>query len=300
MHILLTGGTGLIGRHLCQRWSAAGHQLTVLSRHPSRVPQLCGAQVRGIDDFDGYGEGPLDAVVNLAGEPIADRPWSARRKAVLWDSRVRLTERLVEWLEKRPQRPSVLLSGSAVGWYGDSGERPMPENSSAAGEDFASELCLAWEQIAVEAEALGIRVVRLRTGLVLAPDGGFLPRMLPPFRFGLGGRLGNGRQWMSWIHINDMIGLIDFLLHQSQAQGPYNACAPSPARNRDFTQALGQVVGRPTLFAVPAFALRLALGERSLLLLGGQRVEPQRLLEAGYAFEYNDLASALADVLRRS
>ena len=168
MHILLTGGTGLIGRRLCRLWTAAGHQLTVLSRQPPRVPALCGDAVRGIADFEAYGDGPLDAVVNLAGEPIADKPWSARRKALLWDSRVRLTERLVAWLESREQRPTVLINGSAVGWYGDAGERPLEENSAAAGEDFASELCLAWEQIAREAEALGVRVVLARTGLVLA------------------------------------------------------------------------------------------------------------------------------------
>ena len=144
MHILLTGGTGLIGRRLCRQWSADGHQLTVLSRQPQRVSSLCGETVRGIADFEAYGDGPLDAVVNLAGEPIADKPWSARRKALLWDSRVRLTERLVAWLESRSQRPAVLINGSAVGWYGDAGERPLEENSAAAGEDFASELCLAW------------------------------------------------------------------------------------------------------------------------------------------------------------
>lgn len=297
MHILLTGGTGLIGRRLCRHWLAAGHRLSVLSRRPQQVERLCGAGVRGIADFAELGEEPLDAIVNLAGEPIAERPWTARRKALLWDSRVGLSERLVEWLETRRQRPALLLSGSAVGWYGDAGERPLDESSTAAGEDFASELCLAWEQIALEAEALGVRVVRLRTGLVLAPEGGFLRRMLPAFRLGLGGTLGEGRQWMPWVHIEDVVGLIDFLLHQSQASGPYNACAPQPVRNRDFTRALGRALHRPTLLGVPAFVLRLALGELSLLLLGGQRALPTRLLEAGFVFRYNDLPAALEDVL---
>lgn len=298
MHILLTGGTGLIGRRLCRQWSAEGHQLTVLSRQPQRVASLCGESVRGIADFEAYGDGPLDAVVNLAGEPIADKPWSARRKALLWDSRVRLTERLVGWLQSRSQRPAVLINGSAVGWYGDAGERPLEENSAAAGEDFASELCLAWEQIAREAEALGIRVVLVRTGLVLAPEGGFLKRLLPPFRLGAGGRLGDGRQWMSWIHIDDQIALIDFLLRKADASGPYNACAPQPVRNRDFTQELGQALHRPTLMHVPGFALRLLLGEMSTLLLGGQRIVPRRLLDAGFAFRFPELKEALADVLR--
>ncbi|MBD9513296.1 TIGR01777 family oxidoreductase [Pseudomonas sp. PDM22] len=298
MHILLTGGTGLIGRRLCRRWSAEGHQLTVLSRQPQRVASLCGETVRGIADFEAYGDGPLDAVVNLAGEPIADKPWSARRKALLWDSRVRLTERLVSWLEGRSQRPVVLINGSAVGWYGDAGERPLEENSAAAGEDFASELCLAWEQIAREAEALGIRVVLVRTGLVLAPEGGFLKRLLPPFRLGAGGRLGDGRQWMSWIHIEDQIALIDFLLRKADAAGPYNACAPQPVRNRDFTQELGQALHRPTLVPVPGFALRLLLGEMSTLLLGGQRIVPRRLLDAGFEFRFPEFKEALADVLQ--
>ncbi|MDG9857526.1 TIGR01777 family oxidoreductase [Pseudomonas nitroreducens] len=300
MHILLTGGTGLIGRRLCRQWSAEGHQLTVLSRQPQRVPSLCGETVRGIADFEGYGDGPLDAVVNLAGEPIADKPWSARRKALLWDSRVRLTERLVAWLESLSQRPAVLINGSAVGWYGDAGERPLEENSAAAGEDFASELCLAWEQIAREAEALGIRVVLVRTGLVLAPEGGFLKRLLPPFRLGAGGRLGDGRQWMSWIHIEDQIALIDFLLRKADAEGPYNACAPQPVRNRDFTQELGQALHRPTLMPMPGFALRLLLGEMSTLLLGGQRIVPRRLLDAGFEFRFPELKEALADVLREA
>ncbi len=164
MHILLTGGTGLMGRRLCARWRQAGHRLTVFSRRPQQVESLCGVGVRGIDRFDEYGDQPLDAVVNLAGEPIADKPWSHKRKALLWESRVRLTERLVEWLDAREQRPDLLLSGSAVGWYGDSGERPVTEEGAAAGEDFASELCLAWEQIAREAEKLGTRVVLLGAG----------------------------------------------------------------------------------------------------------------------------------------
>ncbi|MCY1278668.1 Epimerase family protein [compost metagenome] len=297
MHILLTGGTGLIGRRLCRHWSAAGHRLTVLSRRPQRVAELCGADVRGIASFEEFGDETLDAVVNLAGEPIADRPWSAKRKALLWDSRVRLTERLVHWLEQRSQRPAVLINGSAVGWYGDAGERPLTEGSAAAGEDFASELCLAWEQVAVEAKALGIRVVRVRTGLVLAPEGGFLKKMLPAFRMGAGGQLGNGRQWMSWVHIEDEVALIDFLLQRADAEGPYNACAPQPVRNRDFTRALGEALQRPTLLGVPGFALRMLLGEMSVLLLGGQRVVPQRLLDAGFEFRFHDLPAALADVL---
>ncbi len=294
MHILLTGGTGLIGRALCRQWAAAGHQLTVLSRDPTRVARECGPEVRGIAQLEVLDGEHLDAVVNLAGAPIADKPWT--RKAELWRSRIDTTERLIEWLRGRSQKPRVLLSGSAIGFYGDSGEKPVSEADSVAGPDFAGELCLAWEQVANEAEKLGIRVVNLRTGLVLAADDGFLLRLLPPFRFGLGARLGSGRQWMPWIHLQDQIGAIDFLLNRSDAQGPYNLCAPEPVRNRDFTEALGRALRRPARLLIPAFALRL-MGELSILLLGGQRARPERLLADGYVFRYPELDTALADLL---
>ncbi|SIS07569.1 hypothetical protein SAMN05878276_2026 [Aquipseudomonas alcaligenes] len=300
MHILLTGGTGLIGRALCQFWLRQGHQLTVWSRRPERVAALCGDGVRGIARLEELADTPLDAVINLAGAPIADRPWTHKRKALLWDSRVALTERLLAWLESRAQRPRVLISGSAVGWYGDGGERELHESDAPVVEDFAAQLCGAWEETAQRAETLGMRVVLLRTGLVLAPAGGFLKRLLLPFRLGLGGPIGNGRQWMPWIHVQDEIGLIDFLLQRDDARGPYNACAPQPARNRDFTRALGRALHRPALLPVPGPLLKLGLGELSGLLLGGQRALPQRALADGYVFRFTDLDSALADLLKDS
>lgn len=298
MHILLTGGTGLIGRALCRRWLGEGHQLTVLSRRPQSVASLCGRSVRGISQFSDYGDEPLDAIVNLAGEPIADRPWSNKRKAQLWGSRITLTEQLLEWLEKRDQKPQVLLSGSAVGWYGDGGERELTEDSPPVTDDFASQLCVAWEETAQRAEALGIRVVLVRTGLVLAREGGFLKRLLPPFRLGLGGPLGNGRQWMPWIHLEDQIALMDFLLRRDDARGPYNACSPQPVRNRDFARSLGRALGRPAFMPAPAFVLRPLLGELAELLLGGQRAVPARLRAAGFTFAFTDLDMALGDLLK--
>lgn len=300
MHILLTGGTGLIGRALCQFWLRQGHQLTVWSRRPERVAALCGDGVRGIARLEELADTTLDAVINLAGAPIADRPWTHKRKALLWDSRVALTERLLAWLESRAQRPRVLISGSAVGWYGDGGERELHESDAPVVEDFAAQLCGAWEETAQRAETLGMRVVLLRTGLVLAPAGGFLKRLLLPFRLGLGGPIGNGRQWMPWIHLQDEIGLIDFLLQRDDARGPYNACAPQPARNRDFTRALGRALHRPALLPVPGPLLKLGLGELSGLLLGGQKALPQRALADGYVFRFTDLDSALADLLKDS
>ena len=297
MHILLTGGTGLIGRSLCAYWHEQGHRLSVWSREPAKVARLCGASVRGIarlEDLDGE---QLDAVVNLAGAPIADRPWSRKRKALLWASRVELTEQLLAWLERREQRPAVLLSGSAVGWYGDGGDQSLHEDMQPLGDDFAAQLCGAWEQAALRAQSLGMRVVLLRTGLVLAREGGLLGRLRLPFRLGLGGRLGDGLQWMPWIHIADQIALIDFLLQQPDAEGPYNACAPLPVRNAEFTKALGQVLSRPTWLPAPAFALRAGLGEMAELLLGGQRAVPSRLLDAGFSFRFTHLDVALADLL---
>jgi uncharacterized protein (TIGR01777 family) len=299
MHILLTGGTGLIGRQLCRHWLGQGHRLTVWSRKPEKVAKICGAQVRGVARLEDLGQEQIDAIVNLAGAPIAERPWTHKRKALLWSSRITLTETLLAWLESREQKPRALISGSAVGWYGDGGERELTEDSGPVSEDFASQLCIAWEETALRAETLGIRVILIRTGLVLSAEGGFLSRLLLPFKLGLGGPIGNGRQWMPWIHIDDQIALIDFLLHRNEARGPYNACAPKPVRNREFATALGGVLHRPAFMPMPAFALKVGLGELSLLLLGGQRATPVRLLQTGFTFKFTDLRAALDDLSGR-
>ncbi|QHD04976.1 MULTISPECIES: TIGR01777 family oxidoreductase [unclassified Pseudomonas] len=298
MHILLTGGTGLIGRQLCLRWLAQGHRLTVWSREPDTVAQWCGPEVLGVGRLQDV-IGHVDAVVNLAGAPIADRPWTKKRKALLWSSRISLTETLLAWMEGLSQKPAVLISGSAVGWYGDGGERELTEASGPVQDDFPSQLCIAWEETALRAEAMGIRVVQVRTGLVLAAKGGFLSRLLLPFKLGLGGPIGNGRQWMPWVHIKDQIALIDFLLHKEDARGPYNACAPHPVRNRDFAKTLGQVLHRPAFMPMPAFALKVGLGELSGLLLGGQKAVPERLLAAGFTFQFTELHAALEDLSSR-
>lgn len=301
MKILLTGGTGLIGRALCRRWAGDGHQLVVWSRRPQAVPALCSgargvATLEEIDDFDAP-----DAVVNLAGAPIADRPWSAARKKLLWDSRVTLTRELVQWLGTLPLPPQVLLSGSAAGWYGDRGDDPIDE-SDVAGDsqaDFGSRLCAAWEDEARRAETAQTRVALLRTASVLSAKGGMLARLRLPFRLGLGGRLGSGQQWLPWIHLDDATGLIDFLLKHPDSRGPYNLCAPQPVRNADFTRALASALRRPACLPVPAWALRLGLGELSGLVLGGQRLLARRALESGYRFQFPELDAALRDLLGR-
>ncbi len=297
MHILLTGGTGLIGQALCHAWRAQGHQLVVWSRNPQQVATLCGAGVRGIGNLAELGDSAIDAVVNLAGAPIADRPWTPRRKATLRASRIALTVELVTWIRQRATRPAVLLSASAIGWYGDGGEQELRESSPPGQQDFASRLCQDWEDAARQAEALGVRVILLRTGLVLARTGGLLQRMRLPFQLGLGGPLGNGRQWMPWIHLQDQVAAIDFLLQQSAAQGSYNLCAPHPVRNAVFARHLGRQLHRPAFLPLPAPLLRLLLGELACLLLAGQNARPSRLLESGFEFRFADLDAALGDLL---
>ena len=297
MRILLTGGTGLIGQALCRHWQRQGHELWVWSRNPLQVPRLCsGAQ--GIAQLQALnGSAPLDAVINLAGAPIADRPWTAARRDLLWRSRVDLTRALVDWMGEQATPPHVLLSGSAVGWYGDGGEQWLAEDSAPGNADFGSRLCVAWEQEAERARQWGVRVALPRTAPVLAPQGGMLARLLPPFRLGLGGRLGSGQQWMPWIHLDDQVALIDHLLQHDACSGPFNACAPEAVRNADFTQTLARTLHRPAVLPAPAWALRLALGEMSVLLLGGQRLVPRRTQQTGFAWRYPGLAGALKQLL---
>lgn len=299
MRILLTGGTGLIGRALCQHWRQQGHDLWVWSRTPQQVAKRCsGAQ--GIAQLQAlHGGPPMDAIINLAGAPIVDRPWTEARRALLWRSRVDLTRTLVDWMGQQPTPPRVLVSGSAVGWYGDRADTELDESSPPGGQDFGSRLCMAWEEEAERAAALGTRVVVLRTAPVLAPQGGMLARLLPAFRLGLGGRLGNGQQWMPWIHLDDLVRLFDHVLQHPECSGPFNACTPEPLRNRDFTQALAQSVHRPALLPVPAWLLRATLGEMSTLLLGGQHLRARRAQQAGFNWHYPTLPQALTQLAQQ-
>ena len=297
MEILITGGTGLIGRRLCEALRRAGHGLTVLSRKPASVTALCGAGVRAFADLrDWTPDVHFDAVINLAGEPIVDAAWSEQRKAVLLASRVGLTERLVQCIAAAEVKPSVLLSGSAVGYYGDCGDRLLDESAPAA-DDFAASMCREWEQVADSARSYGVRVCLLRTGLVLDKDGGLYGKMRRPFSFGLGARLGDGRQWMSWIHSADYAAIVLGLLVDVSAQGPFNMTAPQPATNAEFTRELATALHRPALFVAPAWLLRMALQERAYMLLGGQRVLPKKLEAAGYRFLYPDLRGALRAIV---
>jgi uncharacterized protein (TIGR01777 family) len=299
MHILITGGTGLIGRQLCKALLALGHELTVLSRNPASVPTKCGASVHAMAALDEWqSDQTFDAIINLAGEPIVDARWTAQRKQVLWDSRVSLTDKLVQRIAAARHKPGVLLSGSAVGYYGNRGDAVLDE-SAAAGEDFAARLCKAWEEAARDAEIFGVRVCLLRTGLVLSRHGGLLGRMLLPFKLGLGARLGDGKQWMSWVHIDDYVAMLLGLLSDAQASGPYNMTAPQPVTNAEFTANLAVVLHRPAPFFVPAMLLRSGMGERACLLLEGQRVLPKKMKETGFRFAFANHANALCDLLGR-
>ncbi len=297
MHILITGGTGLIGKQLCKALLAEEHELTVFSRNPASVPVKCGAGVHAMAALGEWHPGQaFDAVINLAGEPIVDARWTARRKQVLWESRVTLTGELVRHIATAGHKPTVLLSGSAVGYYGNRGDAALDEAENA-GEDFAAQMCKAWEDAARAAEQFGVRVCLLRTGLILSNNGGLLGRMLPPFKLGLGARLGDGKQWMSWVHINDYVAMVLRLLHDAQASGPYNMTAPQPATNAEFTAALAKVLHRPALFVAPAPLLRLAIGERACLMLEGQKVLPGKMSAAGYRFQFTNLDDALSNLL---
>ncbi len=296
-HYLITGGTGLIGSALCRHLINANQEVTVLSRQPSNVSNRCGAQVSSassVHEIDKQVQ--IDAVINLAGAPIADRPWTKKRKTVLEQSRISLTSELIAWLKQRELKPNCLISGSAVGWYGNGKDKVLTEESGFH-DEYTHQLCDAWEQQALQAQELGIRVCIIRTGLVLSASGGFLQKMLMPFKLGLGGRLGNGEQYMSWIHINDLVKLIIFLLESDSAKGVFNACSPSAVSNKEFSQQLAAELHRPAFFPMPAWILKTMLGEMSRLLLTGQRVQPKKAQAQGFQFDYTELNSALADIL---
>ncbi|BBL71409.1 TIGR01777 family oxidoreductase [Methylogaea oryzae] len=298
MDILLTGGTGFIGRSLCTQLLQQGHNLTLLSRSPAKTPALFDRPVQTVAALrDLTPDRHFHAVVNLAGEPIMDARWTAKRKQALLDSRVGITRQLLDFMARAERKPAVLLSGSAIGWYGDQGDKPLNETATTDAADFGHSLCRQWEQAALEAEALGVRVCLLRTGLVIGKNGGFLARMLPAFRLGLGARLGHGRQWMSWIHLDDHVAMTCKLLDDAALSGPFNLTAPHPVTNAEFTQTLAAALHRPALLPLPAWPLKLAMGEMAELLLGGQRVLPERLLQAGYRFKFPTLDLALSEAI---
>lgn len=301
MRILITGGTGLIGQALIQELIQLDHQIVLFTRTKScakhrfstPTPQL-ESIVDNIDDID---FNKLDAIINLAGEPIVNKRWTEKQKQILCESRWQLTAKLTDKILAADIPPHTLISGSAIGIYGRQGERNVDENFDDFYPEFSSILCEEWETIALKAQTEKTRVCLLRTGIVLAEKGGALAKMLPAFRLGLGGPIGNGQQVMSWIHIQDMVNVILFLLNNAELNGPFNATAPKPVSNKVFSKTLASELHRPCIFKVPEFVLKLAMGEMSDLLIYGQHVYPKRLLDAGFQFRYLDLNQALKNVL---
>ncbi|MXZ80267.1 MAG: TIGR01777 family protein [Gammaproteobacteria bacterium] len=291
LNVLITGGTGLIGQALIPALENRGHRVSVLTRRPDRYPDKANRPRLFSALGDIPDDHPVDAVINLAGARIVGPRWTERRKQVLRDSRIGLTKKTVQWMSRRPTPPAVLISGSAVGYYGDRHDDILREDQPC-GEDFGALLCRDWEAGGLSAEQLGIRVAVIRTGLVLSGDGGMLPPMLRSFGLGLGARIGSGRQWMSWIHIDDQVGAVCHLLSCSTSRGAYNLTAPEAITNTGFSDCLARVLRRPRLFAVPAAALRLVLGEAAILVLGGQRTTSDKLREEGFEFRYPHLEGA--------
>lgn len=295
--ILITGGTGFLGSALAFDLLNSQQSVVVFSRQADTVARVFGDQVQAITHIDQLPDaGRFKAIINLAGAGIFDQRWSESRKAVLRESRINLTKQLVDWIMQSKQKPEVLISGSAIGVYGDHGDEILDENTLAV-SDFSQQLCADWESAALMAHSGGVRVCLIRTGLVLGQGGGLLKRMLLPFRFGLGGKLGNGQQWMSWIHLQDWLAIVKLMLEDAGMQGAYNATAPSPVTNQAFSAGLAEVLNRPMLLPMPAFLLRLLLGEMADLLLGSQRVLPQRLLKQGFQFKFSQLDPALRNLL---
>lgn len=297
MKILITGASGLIGRRLSETLLSQSHEITVLTRAPERAAKILGPKVqlwRSLADktsLDGF-----DAVINLAGEPITDKRWTREQKQKLCDSRWQLTEKLAQLINASQQPPAVFISGSAVGYYGDQGQAVVAEDEPP-NKQFTWQLCARWEALALAAESSRTRVCLLRTGVVLAEKGGALAKMALPFRAGLGGPIGDGDQYMPWIHIDDMVSAIVFLLNHETLNGPFNMVAPYPARNEQFSALLGEVLHRPAFMRVPAGVIRLLMGESAILVLGGQRAIPKRLEDAGFIFKYSELKPALENVL---
>ena len=305
MKVVVTGGTGFIGSRLVEQLEATGHETVLLTRNADRARQLFPAAVYpkvSIVAYDPMTSGEwqtsisgCDAVVNLAGEPISEARWTPDRKALLMTSRVTTTEKLVEAIAQAPTKPTVLISTSAIGFYGTS-ETGSFDESSAAGEDYLAEICKNWEAAAGAVQASGTRLVILRMGIVLGM-GGAIAKMVTPFKLFAGGPLGTGKQWFSWIHRDDAVALILHALQESSMSGVYNATAPAPVTMGELCTEMGKTLGRPSWLPVPAIALEALLGEGAALVLEGQKVLPKRTLESGFKFTYTTIADALKQVL---
>lgn len=301
MRVLITGGSGLVGRALTANLARDGNEVIILSRRPERVIALpLGASATWWDGHTTEGWGSLanatDAIINLAGENIGACRWTEGRKRAILESRLNVGRAIVKAVEVAARKPRLVIQASAVGYYGPHSDEEITEEMQP-GDDFLARVAVDWEASTSPLEALGVRRVIIRTGVVLSTTGGALPRMLLPFRFFAGGRLGSGRQWFPWIHIADEVRAIRFLMENERASGACNLTAPTPVTNAEFSRLLGQCLKRPILIPTPAFALRLLFGEMATALLDGQRAIPRRLLQLGFTFQFPEAGSALKDLL---
>ncbi|KAB8312197.1 TIGR01777 family protein [Erwinia endophytica] len=296
MHILLTGGTGLIGRQLIPRLLQRGDHVSVVTRDVANARLKLGDRVNVWSDLKRHDLDGIDAVINLAGEPIADKRWSEQQKQRLCESRWQITEQLATLINASRSPPSVFISGSATGYYGDRGEQLLTEDDTSS-DEFTHRLCARWEALALMAENEKTRVCLLRTGLVLAKEGGALHKMKRPFKLGIGGPMGSGKQYLPWIHLDDMLNAILWLLENKHLYGPFNLVAPGAVRNEQFAAMLGHVLHRPAFMRTPAAVIKLMMGESAVLVLSGQHLLPTRLVESGFSFRWAQLGQALEDVV---
>ena len=299
MKILITGASGLIGKALQTSFRDKGHEMLLASRSEAKVAgHIQWSADTGFRDEDLSRLEGLDAVIHLAGENVSGLRWTDEKKKSIRDSRVFGTRSMIETFDKLADKPKLFISGSAIGFYGDRGDDKLAE-SSAAGKTFLAEVCKEWEAESRRAEDLGIRTVLLRTGIVLSKDGGALATMLTPFKFGVGGVIGDGKQWMSWISLEDVVGIVNFALENESVRGALNVVAPNPVTNEEFTKTMGTVLYRPTFLPLPEFAVHMVFGEMGdALLLDSTRVVPKRLKDAGYQFKFADLKRALENAVK--
>ncbi len=309
MKVIIAGGTGHIGRYLIDKLNKHGHELVILSRNPGKYNSSFGKEVKLVkwdaktaegwaDEADG-----ADAIINLAGESIAGENflparWSDSQKQKIKQSRLNAGKAVVEAVRAANQKPKVVLQSSAVGYYGPRNDNTKLDEDAPPGNDFLGQTCVEWEQSTVAVKEFGVRQVVLRTGLVQMTEGGPLSRLLVQFKLFAGGPFGNGRQWWPWIHIQDEVKAIRFLMEKTDADGPYNLTAPTPVTNKEFSKKLGRVLKRPSFIPVPGFAMKLLVGEVATVVLDGQRAIPKRLQEAGYEFEFTNLEVALEDLIK--
>lgn len=299
MRILITGASGLIGKAIRKSFSEKGYEMILAGRgEPKGADQIRWTVEEGFAESDLPRLEGLDAVIHLAGEGIAGLRWTDEKKRAIRDSRVIGTHNLVNALARIEKKPRVFVAGSAMGYYGDRGDEALTE-ASPAGDTFLAQVCKDWEVESRRAEDLGIRTVLLRTSIVLSKDGGALATMLTPFKLGVGGVVGSGQQWMSWISLDDVVGIINYALENEGLRGAVNVASPNPVTNEQFTKTLGEVLYRPTFLPLPEFAVNLVFGEMGdALLIDSTRVEPKRLKDAGYEFKYTDLKSALENAVK--